>query len=61
VADGVHAAVHEMQAPAPDAPINRLRTETEVRELAPGYDTMLRSRKRGDLAVHGAFTSHMST
>ena len=61
MADGVDASMHDVQAPAPDSTVERLRAEAEREQLPPGDHSVLSTREGSDLAVDGALTSHVST
>jgi hypothetical protein len=59
MADGVHPAVHDVQPPRRDSPIDGVLTESDPAQLCSRRDAVLRGGKRGDQQVDGAFAAHI--
>jgi hypothetical protein len=61
VADGVDAAVHDVQAPGLHAAIDRARAEPERAELCPPDDAVLAAGEQPDLSKPNfAFTINVN-
>jgi hypothetical protein len=63
VADGVHAPVHDVQAPSAKPQIDRVVAEAERPELTPRDDAVLTAGQRGQggiQATRSTFTANMA-
>jgi hypothetical protein len=58
-ADGVHASVHHVKAPAPDPVADRISPEAEAGELQMANYSMLPSRHLGDREINWLLKAHV--
>jgi hypothetical protein len=49
--DGVDAAVEGAEQSGRDSPVDLMATQTELEQLAPGYDAVLPGGEGGDHAI----------